>query len=71
MKQAKGKVKELLRVICELQGDIGTMLSCHNNDRSQTAFTQLNEVGEAALRKCYATTSEYDPNSYDPALEVK
>ena len=71
MKQARGQTKRLLIAISEIQTLIGSAHNKHFNDRSQSAFAEAQAELERAFRLCVDATSEFDPSSYDPALQSR
>jgi len=58
--KARGREKELLKIIVDLQDMIGAAKGQHDNDRDQTAFERAQKILEEAFNLCVKTGSYYE-----------
>ena len=61
MKVARGKVRELLIIIGEIQNLVGVAKNVARNDRDKEQLTHLLELLDKAFKLCLEARSEYRP----------
>ena len=59
MKNARGKTRELLLRIGEIQDKVGTAIGLHYNDKSQTAFGEAQDLLQEVFELCVEARSDY------------
>ena len=62
---ARGREKDLLRVITKLQDAIGEAQGLYRNDRSQTSFERAENILIKAFDLCIETTGKYELSSFE------
>ena len=71
MKKADGEVRRLLKVISQIQHNIGSARGCYMDDRSPDRATKVLKELDTAFDLCVKTTGDYYPVDYKTHNKTK
>lgn len=61
MAKPRGKMRKVILLVGEIQGNVGYARELHFNDVSQTSFEQAQDLLKEAFDLCIEITAMYDP----------